>query len=286
MPALDEETPIASVLGAPRKGFARHTFIGGNFFMQRMLNRYRGELGVLATELEMNASVSATLTNLQKSTAALSIERAARTGSQLVAEVHVQNLTGHKLPTGYPSRRAWLHLTVRDRNRRIFFESGAIAPTGAIGGNENDMDVFGVEPHYTEIRTPDQVQIYESVMSDSGGRPTTGLLGAVRYLKDNRLLPKGFAKSLADPSIAVVGEAREDADFNDDGDRIRYAIDVRAADGPYEIDVELRFQVISFRWAENLRPYTTEETKRFVGFYESMASSSSEVLVTDRRIVN
>ena len=44
MPAVEEDTPIASVLGAPRKGFARHTFVGGNFFMQRMLNRFRDEL--------------------------------------------------------------------------------------------------------------------------------------------------------------------------------------------------------------------------------------------------
>ena len=46
MPVVEEDTPIASVLGAPRKGLARHTFVGGNFFMQRMLNRYRYELGV------------------------------------------------------------------------------------------------------------------------------------------------------------------------------------------------------------------------------------------------
>jgi hypothetical protein len=286
MPPLEEETPIASVLGAPRKGFARHTFIGGNFFMQRMLNRYRSELGVLATALEMNASTTATLANLQTSTAALSIERADRTSRGLTAVVHVRNLTGHKLPTGYPSRRAWLHLTVRDRSGRVVFESGAIAPNGAIAGNDNDADASGIEPHYAEIRTSDEVQIYESVMSDVNGRPTTGLLGAVRYLKDNRLVPRGFAKSLADPSIAVVGEAREDADFDESGDRVRYAIDVGAADGPFDIDVELRFQVVGFRWAENLRPYTTEETKRFVNFYESLASSSSEVLVATRVTVN
>ena len=57
MPVVEEDTPIASVLGAPRKGFARHTFVGGNFFMQRMLNRYRAELGVVATAAELEASI-------------------------------------------------------------------------------------------------------------------------------------------------------------------------------------------------------------------------------------
>ncbi len=83
-----------------------------------------------------------------------------------MADVHVRNLTGHKLPTGYPSRRAWLHVTVRDRGGRIVFESGAVAQNGAIAGNDNDADALAFEPHHSEIRTADQVQIYESVMSD------------------------------------------------------------------------------------------------------------------------
>ena len=286
MPVVEEDTPIASVLGAPRKGFARHTFIGGNFFMQRLLNRYRGELGVLATAAELDASAQASVTNLERSTAELTIERHDRIGGRLVADVHVRNLTGHKLPTGYPSRRAWLHVTVRDRSGRVVFESGAIGPNGAIAGNDADAGASGVEPHHTEIRSADQVQIYESVMSDTNGRPTTALLSAVRYLKDNRLLPRGFEKSTADASIAVIGDAGADGDFNGSGDRVRYAIDVNPADGPFQLDAEVRFQVIGFRWADNLKPYTGEEARRFVRFYESMASSSSEVLVAGRQIVN
>ncbi len=42
------------------------------------------------------------------------------------------------------------------------------------------------EPHYAEIRNAGQVQIYEAIMADSKGAVTTGLLHAVRYLKDNR----------------------------------------------------------------------------------------------------
>ena len=151
--------------------------------------------------------------------------------------------------------------------------------TESISGNDNDADPAGVEPHHAEITRPDQVQIYESVMRDGGGRPTTGLLAAVGYLKDNRLLPRGFQKTGADPWVAVVGEAAGDSDFSGSGDRVRYSIDVAGADGPFQIDVELRYQVIGFRWAENLRPYKAAETTRFVGYYDSMASASSEVLV-------
>ena len=285
MPAVEADTPIASVLGSPRSGFARHTFIGGNAFVQRMLNRFRRELGVVATPAEMDASIAATLANLQKSTAEMSIDAADRSDTRLRAVISVRNLTGHKLPTGYPSRRAWLHVAVRDRSGRVIFESGAVAPNGAIAGNDNDAEPLAFEPHHAEIRAAEQVQIYESVMSDSAGRPTTALLKAVRYLKDNRLVPRGFDKVTADPRIAVVGAAAQDADFGDAGDRVRYVVDINPADGPFEVEAELRFQVIGFRWADNLRPYESEETNRFVGYYESMASSSSEVLVARRQRV-
>jgi hypothetical protein len=286
MPVVEEDTPIASVLGAPRKGLARHTFVGGNFFMQRMLNRYRAELGVVATAADLETSLKITVGNLQKSTAELSIDRAERVDGRVIADVRVKNLTGHKLPTGYPSRRAWLHVTVRDRNGRVVFESGALAPNGAIAGNDNDAETPGVEPHYTEIRASGEVQIYESVMGDTAGLPTTGLLTGVRYLKDNRLVPRGFDKSQADPWIAVIGAAAQDEDFGNSGDRVRYAVDVDGADGPFQIDAELRFQVIGFRWADNLRRYKAEETTRFVGYYDSMASSSSELLAAIRHVVN
>jgi hypothetical protein len=280
MPGVEEETPIASVLGAPRKGFARHTFVGGNAFMQRMLNRYRDELGVVAPADQMEAAIKATVANLQTSTAELSVERASIANGRLSIDITVRNLTGHKLPTGYPSRRAWLHVTVRDRTGRTLFESGAVAPDGAIAGNDNDANSVGAEAHHAAITRPDQVQIYESVMRDPAGRPTTGLLTAVGYAKDNRLLPRGFDKATADAGVAVIGGAASDPDFTGGGDRTLYVIDVAASDAPFQIDAELRLQVIGFRWAENLRPYKAEEATRFVRYYESMASSSSELLAS------
>jgi hypothetical protein len=282
MPAVEEETPIASVLGAPRKGLARHTFVGGNFFMQRMLNRFRDELHVTAPAHEMDAAVERTLRNLRSDTAKLSIDTAGVRDGRVVATIAVENSTGHKLPTGYPSRRVWLHVTVRDRDGRVVFESGAVDARGAIAGNDNDASPGAVEPHYAEIRGRDEVQIYESVMRDPAGAPTTGLLRAVGYIKDNRLLPRGFGKSTADASIAVVGEAAQDADFTGAGDRVQYNVDAGGAPGPFQVDAELSYQVIGFSWAENLRPYDSEETRRFVGYYESMASASSEALASAR----
>jgi hypothetical protein len=274
MPEVKEKTRVASVLGDYREGFHRHLFVGGNAFMVRMLNRYRGDLGVVATSSEMEATARATIRQLQEETATVAITRSELSGSTLNVDVAVKNLTGHKFPTGYPSRRTWLHLVVRDRDGKMLFESGAVTDAGLIEGNDNDADATRYEPHYDRITSPDQVEIYEPIMGAPDNVPTTGLLTATHYLKDNRLLPRGFDKATADKDIGVYGAAMEDPDFRDGGDIVHYSVAVPAAGGPFEVRVELLYQPIGFRWAHNLERYDASEPKRFVGYFNSMSSSS------------
>jgi hypothetical protein len=243
-----------------------------------MLSRFRAELGVIAEPAELETSARATIHQLQTATATASIEEATRAGAEASFVVAVRNLSGHKLPTGYPSRRVWLHVSVRDRTGRIIFESGAIDSAGAIAGNAADEDPAGYEPHYTEIRKGEQVQVYESVMADAQGRPTTGLLSATSFVKDNRLLPAGFDKKTAPAEIAPRGAAAADENFVAEGDRTRYVVDIGSAPGPLTIDVNLRYQPIAYRWAHNLAGYDAPETRRFVAYYRSMAAESSLVV--------
>lgn len=278
MPAVDGPLRISSVLGEDRPALSRHLFRGGNFFMLRMLNRYRTELGVEALPQELELAASSTLAQLARDTATLTIVPAAASPGELAIDVTVRNLTGHKLPTGYPSRRVWLHVTVRDRAGEIVFRSGAVEPSGVIQGNDNDADATRFEAHYAEIRRPDEVQIYESIMRDPAGVVTTGLLRATGFAKDNRLLPRGFDKATATPDIAVVGAARDDTDFAAAGDRVRYRIATSGRTGPFHVDVELLYQPIGYRWAQNLKPYDAAETTRFVSWFDAMSSGSSAPL--------
>jgi hypothetical protein len=271
---------VARVLGELREGARVHSFVGGNFFMLNMLNRYRGELSVSALPPELQNGVEATLELLRTRTASVAIENVTTVSGRLRADVVVRNKTGHKLPTAYPSRRAWLHFVVRDRDGRAVFESGALNPDGSIAGNDNDADPARFEPHYTEISSADQVQIYESILGDERDRVTTGLLTAVHYLKDNRLLPDGFDKQTADHDIAVVGDAFQDPAFTAGADRIRYSAPLGAASGPFTVEAELWYQPIGFRWANNLKPYNqAEEPRRFNAYFDSMQSSSATVIV-------
>jgi hypothetical protein len=292
MPVVPGPVRIASVLGDDRDSLARHVFVGGNAFMVRMLNRFRVELGVAAQPFELEATTGAALRQLQQDTARLAVSEPqwstvrrgraegdvrSEAGKTLGFDVEIRNLSGHKFPTGYPARRAWLHVTVTDESGRAVFESGALSPAGAIDGNDADVNPASFEPHYETITRPDQVQVYESILGDVRGVPTTGLVTATQYLKDNRLLPRGFDKATAEPDIAVHGEARADPDFGSEGDRVRYEIPL-ASEGPFTVRVELRYQPIAYRWAHNLESYDAAEPKRFVSYYTSMSSESSVVV--------
>jgi len=279
MPAVEEKAPIARVLGVPREGLHRHVFVGGEFFMQNMLNRYRDELAVKAQPQELTAAAQDTIAFLQTKSARIKIEGLSIAGGRLQARIWVQNLTGHKLPTAYPSRRAWLHVAVRDGSGRIIFESGKLNSNGSVQGNDNDADAGRFEPHYSEIDREDQVEIYETIMGDSTGHVTTGLLTAIRYLKDNRLLPDGFDKRTAAPDIAVIGKAKNDPQFTASGDRVLYSVPVSGAQGPFHVDAELWYESIGYRWANNLKAYdSAAEPRRFNAYYDSMSSSVAVVL--------
>jgi hypothetical protein len=285
MPVIEGETAISSVLGVPRAAVSRHVFRGGNILMPRILNAHRQELSVAALPQELQTTVQQTEKNLQAATATVSLVNAGVDNGVLHTEVVITNLAGHKLPSAYPSRRTWIHFTVWDAVGEMVFESGGLNPDGSIRGNANDVDGARFEPHHLEIDHPEQVQIYEAVMGDPAGAVTTVLLSAITYLKDNRLLPEGFDKATADEEVAVHGRASGDGDFVGGRDRMRYAVDVSEAEGPFIVDVELMYQPIGYRWAHNLGDHEAEEIERFIGYYEETADRSAAVLAADKAIV-
>jgi len=278
MPVVREDAPISSVLGVPRTGVHQHVFVGGNFFMLQLLNKYGDELGVAALPQELTSAAQGTLDFLHTQAAQVELRDIQVEAGRLQVEVFVQNLTGHKLPTAYPSRRAWLHFVVKDRDGRVVFESGALNPDGSIQGNDNDADKTRYEPHYREITRPEQVQIFEDILGDEKEQVTTGLLAGVRYIKDNRLLPSGFDKLTAVKEIAVIGDAADDPNFTAGSDRVRYSVPLGSAPGPFHVEAELWYQPIGYRWAHNLDAYDAPEPRRFVGYYNSTSSATATLL--------
>jgi hypothetical protein len=260
-----------SVTGGPlRSPFRQHFFVGGNSYGLAMLRQFGPELGATASSAHFDATIARMEDMMASQVATLAVENAALSDGTLAFDVAITNLVGHKFPSAYPSRRAWLHITVTDSTGAVIFESGAFNPDGSIVGNANDEDPAAFEPHYTTLTAADQVQIYEPIMVNTDGEVTTTLLRGAAYIKDNRLLPAGFDKAEALPEIGVYGDALADEDFTAGGDHLRVEVDAAGASGPLTISVELLYQSIGFRWADNLRAYAAPEPATFIGIYEQV----------------
>ncbi len=275
MPEAQGPVVISITGGPPRSPFAQHSFVGGNAFMLQLFETFGAEMGTTASAQQFAAARQRTLQQLQEHTATVSLDEVRLVGSTLIADVSVESQVGHKFPSGYPARRAWLHFVVRDAAGEVVFESGAVNPDGSIVGNDNDEAADAYEPHYFAVVRPDQVQIYETILTNTDAAVTTTLLRAARYVKDNRLLPAGFEKGAPYEDIAVRGRALEDEDFLGGGDRIQYQADVGEAQGPFTVTVELLYQSIGYRWVENLRARQAPEIERFLGYYAAVPNTGT-----------
>ena len=248
-----------------RSPFGKHHFTGGNVPILQALGCYTG--------------AERTMEQL-KSAATIAIESAAKKGDEIEIVVKVENKAGHKFPTGFPSRRAWIHLKVVDEDGNVVFESGKPS-NGCISGCDSD-EGKGYEQHYDVITRSDEVQVYESVMVDTEGNVTYTLLKGARYIKDNRLLPYGFDKTTAGKDIAVYGKAAEDENFAGESDIVTYKIDVSGS-GSYRVYAELLYQPVSYPFIADLQKDNTEYVKKFLsafaGLEKIITVSSAEAVV-------
>ena len=231
MPQIDDPVGIASGYAwlQPRSPFSLHYFVGANTHMLRMLRNNVDSLDLSATEAQFDSTIDRTLKMLQEQSLTLSAELILDNGAPRVS-VELLNQAGHKFPSGYPARRAWVELEVRGDNGDLLFHSGAWDPeTGHIVGQEN----VDWEPHHDVITDDSDVVIYELVLGDVNGDVTTVLERAHDHLKDNRLTPRGFTSDHAVyDTTAIVGSALSDPNFNLDslgaegtgGDHIQFLL--------------------------------------------------------------
>jgi hypothetical protein len=266
MPEADGGAFVATQSSQPRSPFREHSFLGGNVALLDILGRFGSELGVGYLEDILPEAEAAQRAVLQTQTAEVVIQGARRIGTRLEITVDVQNKAGHKFPTGFPSRRAWIHLTVQDAEGATLFESGKVGSDGSISGDDQEQGGGRFEPHYRIIDTPEKVQIYEAVLGTYSGGATTRLTQAARWLKDNRLLPEGYESSGVDDPTSVIGRAALDGDFEGGGDLIQYDADVSGAQGPYTVTVELLYQSVTPIWVEALKAVSSAEAERYVGY--------------------
>ena len=270
MPAPDNyQTAIATrpLNLDERSPYYRHRFFGGNTHMLEMLMTFREVLGIEGSTsvAGFEDKIAATRSFLQRESLTAAITRMQDVAGTLELDVELVNLTGHKLPTAYPSRRLWLHVAVEDGSGDVIFESGRPGADGrlSIDAGAARTECLAVdkpagfvndgclEPHRDVITDPSQVAVYEAVMGDSNGHVNHVLLYADRLLKDNRLPPRGFRRSEAAAGTQIILGGVADSDFNvedvDGGsgaDTVHYRIPLGATAGPYSARVRVLYQSI------------------------------------------
>ncbi len=248
--ADDDGAPIATVLAkvpptglTARKPIGRHTFLGGNVTMLRAFADDGGWSGGLAESAAFKEQADLTRKNLERA-ATVSVAEVRRSARGLELDVLVENKSGHKFPTGYPSRRAWLHVKVSGPSG-VVFESGRSDEYGRIvdrGGQVLDAPA-AFFPHRDAITDERQVAVYEAVLGDEAGKVVHRPLEATRYLKDNRLQPLGYSTAHPDAAITISYGPERDPDFGS-SDHTHYLVgaSVPGVAGALTIEVELLFQ--------------------------------------------
>ena len=255
---------------SPREPFAQHSFRGANVQMLTLLAEQ------LPGEREILQNAAARAQALLAESMELSVS-GTEGGGVIEARVHVRNLAGHKLPSGFPSRRLWLRVTATDSAGATVFESGAYDPaSGELLSHEHGV----VEPHHNLINSPAQTMIYEAETSDPSGAHTHSLLRASGFLKDNRILPAGFDEArISIPgtegfSLAPVG-VEGDSDFGPGSDTVLYRFRVSGA-GPWTVAVEALYQSVKPEHAGVFEPVRSVEEDLFV---QAFANHRAPVVV-------
>ena len=215
-----------------RSDYSQHLFLGGNNYLLELLKNYRDVLGIedTTTVAGFEQQQSQNSSFLTDQAAQITIANVGLVDGELQVDVTVTNKSGHKLPTSFPSRRAWVNLMVKNAAGDVLFASGSPDENGylaedtvhagssctAVEKEEGYDSEVCYSKHLDVITSSDEAVVYEAVMADTRQHPTYVLLHADSYLKDNRIPPAGFTTTGANYSaeIAIVGDAASDADFN------------------------------------------------------------------------
>lgn len=260
-----------------RDGFAVHEFVGGNKLMLDIFNNNKQQLGVLSNNFAETISKTQDMLNSAASITPLSQSLA---NGNLEFTLKVNSNTGHKLPSAYPSRRVILHVTVKDGQGNVVFESGKLNANGSVVGVDADSNQASFEPHYDLITQPDQVQVYEAIMGDNRNKVTYTLLRGMVYLKDNRLLPQGFDKATAPNDVKVFGDALNDSNFVGGSDQVTYR--VAGLNGAnYQVEAELVHQPLAYSFAQDLFNEVDGEVEDFKTMFNASNLKSNRITVSN-----
>ena len=226
-PQTDYRLPAEAIDLPLRENYAQHQLVGLNTFLIEMAQQFPQVLGIRSqgpgvgnmAVAPLQVTENAMVQQADQHTVELAVTPKwdARSGV-LNAEVSLDNLAGHKFPSGVSFRRAFIEFKVEDGEGKLLWASGRSNGAGTLI-DQNRQPVAGEfwwtpdcsarlpnawQPHYQTIDAQNQVQIYQELITNAAGELTTSFLGINAHPKDNRLQPHGFLPEAERIAIAAA----------------------------------------------------------------------------------
>jgi hypothetical protein len=172
----------------------------------------------------------------QSASVVLSAPSRISSGIDVNVRVRVVNLTGHKLPTGYPEgRRMWIHLVVTDAFRQTIFESGRYD--------------FGM----AQLVEDPWLRRYETVHGRHGAGPGFHLALNDRIFVDTRIPPAGHIPTIETMPVGITYETLPDGTLANWDDAVYIVPIPEGTPSPVSIRASLYYQTGSREYFEFLR---------------------------------
>ena len=218
-----------------RLDVASHDFLGANVFSLRSVR-----LGAWPAPVVQATDEGAERTRSFLTTSAFKLDiQSRRLDSSAEVLVRVTNLTGHKLPTGFPDgRQMWISIACRNITGETIFRSGVYDSSSGELAPDPQLKVY-------EIRNA----ISSGLARALGLSPGESFLDAVTdsTIIDNRIPPRGFQmESFREHRAQPVGYHYDDGQY---WDLTTYTVPAATA----AIEVSVYYQIASKAFMEFLR---------------------------------
>lgn len=251
----------ANLFGLPDRDIHVHRFVGANAWIPEVLAAEYPELGREEAFLQTAADAR----ELLLESAILEVmppKTQLRPNSDGQILIRVENLTGHKLPSGYPEgRRIWLEVTVEDAQGELLFSSGVYDPVIA------------------DLPSDPQVRIYQALLG-TDGRQSYHMVEQNDLIQDTRIPPRGFLPNANTQPIGIEYPMQPD-DTMAHWDLAPYEFFIpQGTEGPLKVRAVLWHQTISKSYVEFLRDsnYTDDRGDELYRMWEEHGKSPPEYM--------
>ena len=168
--------------------------------------------------------------------------------SEQQATLRITNLTGHKLPSGYPEgRRMWVNVKFYDAGGAVIKEIGEYSSI--------ETKIFGKPVAAPTIIDPDKTTVYECLpgistqqaekFNKTPGKSFHFVLNDI-IVKDNRIPPEGFNNAAFKEHLsAPVGVTYEDGQYWDD-------VELELPEACVKLEASLMYQSASWEYIKFL----------------------------------